>query len=121
MTDQTEYSPGLHALCRFEFVQTDKLTDLNAFDEATLAICEKFGLEIVGQSAFVFDNQSFTASYCLKESHICIHTWPEFQLLTLDIYLCNFLQDNSEKVRSVVDRYRAFFAPNEVSITEVYR
>ena len=121
MTDFSTYSPGLHALCRFEQIAAEKLTQLDAFHGFTQDLCSDLGLEIVGSSSFVFENQSYTSSYCLKESHICIHTWPEFQLLTLDVYLCNFLQDNSEKVRTVVEKYRTFFAANEVSISEVYR
>lgn len=121
MTDFLTYSPGLHALCRFEQIAAEKLTQLDAFHGFTQDLCADLGLEIVGSSSFVFENQSYTSSYCLKESHICIHTWPEFQLLTLDVYLCNFLQDNSEKVRTVVEKYRTFFAANEVSISEVYR
>ncbi|MDR2411800.1 MAG: S-adenosylmethionine decarboxylase [Candidatus Peribacteria bacterium] len=32
---------------------------------------------------------------CLTESHISIHTWPESKFLTLDVYVCNYNDDNS--------------------------
>jgi hypothetical protein len=53
--------------------------------------------------------ESFTISFCLKESHICIHTWPEYNQLTLDVYLCNYLQDNSQKVKDVMAAYVSYF------------
>ncbi|MCF3112152.1 S-adenosylmethionine decarboxylase [Niabella sp. CC-SYL272] len=33
--------------------------------------------------------QGFTAVICLSESYVSIHTWPEHNLVNLDIYLSN--------------------------------
>jgi S-adenosylmethionine/arginine decarboxylase-like enzyme len=50
------------------------------------------------------------------ESHICIHTWPEFGQLTLDIYLCNYLKDNSDKVFRLGSLFKDYF--NAIVINE---
>ncbi len=100
---------GLHKLLTLENGNPESLKNLTSFCEFTNAMLLRYELEQVGFSSFVFDNNSFTAAYCLKESHICIHTWPEYNNLTLDIYLCNYSQDNSEKVRSIANEYVAFF------------
>lgn len=100
---------GLHKLLTLDNVNPKNLTNLNLFKDFTDALLLRYGLEQVGFSAFVFENHSFTAAYCLKESHICIHTWPENNNLTLDIYLCNYSQDNSGKVRSIANEYVTFF------------
>ena len=33
----------------------------------------------------------------LAESHLAVHTWPELDAVTLDVYVCNFGADNSER------------------------
>lgn len=107
--DQLSYSPGLHKLLTLKVEDVGKLTNALNFSAFTDSILAEFGLEKVGSSSFTFDNNSFTTAICLMESHICIHTWPEFQQLTMDIYLCNYLQDNSDKVQAVADRYVRYF------------
>jgi hypothetical protein len=44
-----------------------------------------------------------------SKNPICIHTWPEYNQLTLDVYLCNYLQDNSQKVKDVMAAYVSYF------------
>jgi S-adenosylmethionine decarboxylase len=100
---------GLHKLLTLYNVNPVLVTNLNLFRDFTDAMLLRYELEQVGFSSFVFENNSYTAAYCLKESHICIHTWPENNTLTMDVYLCNYSQDNSEKVRSIAKEYVAFF------------
>jgi S-adenosylmethionine decarboxylase len=103
------YSPGLHKLVTLQVNTLQKLTDSEGFITVTNQILNKYNLEQVGTTVHNFDNSSFTIAVCLKESHICIHTWPEFSQLTLDVYLCNYLQDNTAKVRAVTQEYMEYF------------
>lgn len=105
----TTYSPGLHKLVTLQVQDSQKLTDSAGFTKVTEEILTQFSLEKVGVVVHDFENRSFTISFCLKESHICIHTWPEYNQLTLDVYLCNYLQDNSQKVKDVMAAYVAYF------------
>jgi S-adenosylmethionine decarboxylase len=115
------YSPGLHKLLTLRVNKSSKLQDLQGFSDFTDAVLQEFDLEKVGFSAHVFDNNSFTAAVCLKESHICIHTWPEFGQLTLDVYLCNYLRDNSDKVRRVAAGYIGYFEAEIINDHEINR
>jgi S-adenosylmethionine decarboxylase len=107
--NSNSYSPGLHKLVTLQVDSIEKLTDSKEYIAITNQILDKYGLEQVGIIVHDFDNDSFTIAVCLKESHICIHTWPEFNQLTLDVYLCNYLQDNSAKVKAVTQAYMDYF------------
>jgi len=107
--NSNSYSPGLHKLVTLQVSESKKLTSSEGFVAITNVILEKYDLEKVGIVVHDFENNSFTIAVCLKESHICIHTWPEFSQLTLDVYLCNYLQDNSEKVKAVMNDYVNYF------------
>ncbi len=100
---------GLHILLTLSTESGAKLKDYNAFTEHTDALLEKHGLEKVGNTYFLFDNNSFTSAICLKESHICIHTWPEIKSVTLDVYLCNYQKDNTAIVKEIADSFVAYF------------
>ncbi len=48
----------------------------------------------------------------LAESHLAIHTWPERRGVTLDVYVCNYLQDNSGKAQQLFDNLLAQLQPS---------
>ena len=119
--DTTQYSPGLHQLLTLRVPVTDKLTESKDFITFTQHILAKYELEQVGLAVHDFENKSFTLAFCLKESHICIHTWPEFNQLTLDVYLCNYLQDNSEKVKAISEAFINYFEAEIINNFQINR
>lgn len=68
-----------------------------------------------------FWKDSYTWVICLAESHISIHTWPETNYLTLDIYVCNFWKNNTSKAHELLDFFQDFYSPNESNIKYVER
>jgi len=115
------YTPGLHKLLTLEVSSLNLLTDIELFKSYSIKLIQEFQLEIVGISEHKFIPNGFTMAICLKESHICIHTWPEFNQLTLDIYLCNYLKDNSEKVELLGNCFKEYFDAKVLNETNVYR
>lgn len=119
--EKSLYNPGLHKLLTLEVKNANLLTSLDTFQEFSKNLINDFNLEIVGISHHSFDSNGYTMAFCLKESHICIHTWPEFEQLTLDIYLCNYLKDNTQKVEALSTAYKEFFDAKVLNETNVYR
>ena len=111
-----KYTPGRHLLLTLQVEDVLLLTSLDPFLEFTKDQIKVNHLNIVGTSTHTFQGGGFTAAICLMESHICIHTWPEFGQLTLDIYLCNYLKDNSDKVFRLGSLFKDYF--NAVVINE---
>mgnify|MGYP000902507902 CR=1 FL=1 len=114
--DLPPYSPGLHKLVTLHVGEISKLTNSRGFVAVTNSILEKYELEKVGVAVHDFENESFTISYFLKESHICIHTWPEYNLLNLDVYL-----QDVEKVRAIVVDYIEYFEAGVIKDFEISR
>ena len=52
-----------------------------------------------------------TGMLLLAESHLAVHTWPELGGITLDVYVCNFSEDNSEKARRLMSELEDAFQP----------
>jgi S-adenosylmethionine decarboxylase len=115
------YTPGLHILATFSALPA-ALCDAGRcrvfFDQQI----ELHQLEKVGEAYHVFgDTSGFTAVLALTESHLSIHTWPEYGLATFDVFLSNFRRDNSATVRALYAATLAFFEGREVSQTELRR
>ena len=48
----------------------------------------------------------------LAESHITFHVWPEKKYASLDIFVCNIKNDNSEKTKKLYNMFIKFFESN---------
>lgn len=114
-------SKGLHILLTLETELEDLLLDNNGFLKYTDIILKNKEVEIVGITNHVFENKSFTSAVCLKESHLCIHTWPEYKQLTFDVFLCNYMQDNTEKVEQIADEVIDYFKAKIIQKHKIYR
>lgn len=115
------YQPGLHILSRIYSVEHHLLTNyepLRAFLEQEIA---QYGLHKVGEVFHAFENAGYTGVICLTESHIAFHTWPEHQLLTLDIYLSNHTRNNEHTSKNIFEDVLRFFKATQHSSQEVLR
>ena len=95
--------------------QADALRDLcrRAVDDA--------GLTIVGDRFFQFEPQGVTGTVLLAESHLAIHTWPERSFVTVDVYVCNLANDNSEKAKRLFSALEALLKPARTKYQVIHR
>lgn len=103
------YTPGLHLLLDLSSKNNQALASIAEWKDMIYACLESLEVGVVHSSEHSFSNGGFTAAICLKESHICIHTWPEFHRLSLDIFLCNNSADNTNKVEEIGKANIAYF------------
>lgn len=115
-----KYTPGLHILATFS-APADKLTAASDCQMHFDSLIHSLGLTKVGEAYHSFPNSGFTAVVCLTESHISIHTWPEFGLATFDVFLSNFLHDNTDKVHQFYSETLLYFKASVLSKTELTR
>lgn len=87
------------------------LTDRDALRTICLDAVRAAQLTSLGDLFHQFDGGGVTGAVVLAESHLAIHTWPELNSVTLDVYVCNYTQDNSSKAHQVVDKLMGLFAP----------
>lgn len=116
-----KYSPGLHILSEFSSDQINLLFNSAQCRVLFNELIKTNQLEKVGEVYHDFENGGFTAVICLTESHMSIHTWPEYKLATFDVFLSNYKRDNSDKVKSIYQSVLSFFEGVEMQKNEIVR
>lgn len=61
------------------------LTDRDGLRATMYAAAESGGATVVGEEFYVFPNGAVTGVLVLAQSHLSIHTWPEFRLANIDL------------------------------------
>ncbi len=89
------------------------LLDRKVLEKICVDACADAGLTPLGAYFYQFthdDGQQagVTGTVVLAESHLAIHTWPETGDVTLDVYVCNFSRDNSDRARSAFNQTSLF-------------
>jgi S-adenosylmethionine decarboxylase proenzyme len=62
------------------------------FDE----ICKTFNFTVLNRAEHEFEPHGYTVLYMLSESHMSIHTFPERNYASFDLYSCRYYEDTKE-------------------------
>jgi spermidine synthase/S-adenosylmethionine decarboxylase len=118
---------GLHIIAEFHNCQAgdDLMRGVAALEHVCVLACSQAGLSVVGKIFHGFGTADSpagaTGAVVLAESHIAVHTWPELDAVTLDIYVCNFSQDNRAAAEATFAALHAAFVPGSVVRRDVVR
>lgn len=115
----TSYLKGSHIVATFQNGSLEQLSNAVAFKHLVDKLIEQLNLAKVGEVYHEFDSGGFTAVVCLTESHLSIHTWPEFGIATFDVFLSNFQHDNTERTTTIFQAVQAYF--EQSTVTDFYQ
>jgi S-adenosylmethionine decarboxylase proenzyme len=114
---------GLHILAEFHACVGDRRWLEQADELAGLCrrVCREAGLVPVAEAFHQFEGAGATGAVVLAESHLAIHTWPEITSVTLDLYVCNFSQDNRATAEAAFSALQQAFRPQHVVRRDIQR
>jgi S-adenosylmethionine decarboxylase len=105
---------GLHIIANLNSSSTELLKRGEYYKTFIDQLIHELRLNKIGEVYHNFENGGFTAVVCLSESHLSIHTWPERNYVTFDVFLSNFLKDNSEITHRLYTETVAFFSASVI-------
>ena len=102
------------------------LTDLETLTKTCRDATIESKLTIVDQAWHRFpewngDPGGITGTLLLAESHLAIHTWPERRGVTLDVYVCNFTDDNTGMAERLFESLTLAFRPKNQVVNRITR
>ncbi|MFW6255953.1 MAG: adenosylmethionine decarboxylase [Candidatus Sumerlaeota bacterium] len=112
--DHMKYA-GVHLIV--ELWQCNYLTDATKIRSIILDAVNACGATLLSMDLHVFSpNGGVSGVAVLQESHISIHTWPEYEYAAMDIFVCGTL-DPYEAIPVLKDG----FQPGKVQVVEMKR
>ena len=93
------------------------LDNLDHVRSALYGAAEGVGAHIVGESFHQFSPQGVTGILSIAESHISIHTWPEYNYAAADIFTCGSSFQPRDAAKVLIE----LFESKQPEITEVRR
>ncbi|MBF8267540.1 MAG: S-adenosylmethionine decarboxylase [Dehalococcoidia bacterium] len=108
---------GTQILLELKQCNRELLNDLPLIRKTLLQAAREVGATVIGQSFHQFSPQGVTGVVAIAESHICIHTWPEYGYAAVDIFTCG----EGFKPQTAVDLIVRSLGCQEHSVTEIRR
>ncbi len=114
---------GLHILAEFHACGGDRrlLLDSDALAALCRRACVEAGLEVVAAAFHQFPDAGATGALVLAESHLAVHTWPELDAVTLDLYVCNHSRDNRAAAEAAFAALRLALQPQRIVRRDITR
>ncbi len=79
---------GKHLLMELEGCDRNTLNDVDALREALLTAADLAGATVLGDSFHRFSPHGISGVVVIAESHLFVHTWPEYGYAAADIFTC---------------------------------
>jgi S-adenosylmethionine decarboxylase len=92
---------GRHLLVELHDCDKEALNDLGLIRDVMVKAAIDCGAVVLGESFHRFSPQGVSGVVIIAESHLSIHTWPEYGYAAVDIFTCGTFV-NPEKAAEVI-------------------
>lgn len=82
------YALGRHLLLELENCKQEVLDDLDFLRDCLNEAATRCGAIVVGETFYHFSPHGVSGVVNIAESHISIHTWPEYRYAAVDVFTC---------------------------------
>lgn len=110
-------SLGCHILVEFSGCEASVLDDVSKIEALMIEAAEKAGATVIQSTFHHFSPIGVSGVVVIQESHLAIHTWPEYGYAAVDLFTCG---DTVEPWISFDHLKKSFKATNHSAI-EMYR
>ena len=98
---------GKHLLLELKDCDAGLLNDMDYLREALAEVAELIGATAIKDSFHRFSPQGISGIVIIAESHISIHTWPEYSFAAVDVFTCGEVIEPSKAVKPMAEKLKA--------------
>ena len=107
---------GKHFIIDLWFCECD-IENIELIKNKLIELVEKLNFNIVEAFFHKFSPYGLSGVIIISESHVAIHTYPEYEYVSIDIYTCNPNIDLKYIINDVVN----IFKPKKIKIDVIDR
>lgn len=95
---------GRHLLLELKGCDPEILNDLEFLKSSLSETAVQIGATVIGDSFHRFSPQGVSGVVIISESHLFIHTWPEYGYAAVDVFTCGETVDPTLAVKPLVEK-----------------
>lgn len=114
--DGKRHYAGKHLVFDFYGVNEDDCKDIKKFKQESIESCKDAGATVLYSHFHQFGDAGYTGVIILSESHCSVHTWPEKNLMVLDIMMCG-----NTSPETVFEKLKSIYSPERVEFKNIQR
>jgi S-adenosylmethionine decarboxylase len=96
-----------HLLIELQDCDEEVLNDLDFLRDAMVAAAVDCGATVMGESFHRFSPQGVSGVVVIAESHLSVHTWPEYGYAAVDIFTCGTYVEPEKAARALIEKFGA--------------
>jgi S-adenosylmethionine decarboxylase len=108
---------GRHLLVELHDCNTEALNDLDFIRDVMIQAAIDCGAVVLGDSFHHFSPQGVSGVVVIAESHLSIHTWPEYGYAAVDVFTCGTTVNPEKAAEVLIER----LGSKNHSLTEIPR
>lgn len=101
------YALGRHLLLELKNCNEEVLDDLDFLKDCLSKAAIRCGATVVGESFYHFSPYGVSGVVNIAESHISIHTWPEYRYAAVDVFTCGDSVKPEEAAKLIAESLQA--------------
>jgi len=98
---------GKHLLLELRDCNKEILNDLDSLKDTLLTAASEAGATVLGESFHRFNPHGISGVVIIAESHLFIHTWPEYGYAAADIFTCGDSVQPEKAAKILIDKLGA--------------
>ena len=110
-------SLGHQIIAEFYACNRDSLNDVDFIRTAMVGAAKQAGATIVTETFHHFSPHGVSGAVIIAESHLSIHTWPEYGYAAVDLFTCG----DTVSSEAAFNYLRDILESSQVSTMEIHR
>ncbi len=98
---------GKQILIELKDCNAELLNDVEYLRTLLADVARLIGATVIKDSFYQFTPQGVSGVVIIAESHISIHTWPEYSFAAVDVFTCGDVIEPKNAVKPMSERLKA--------------
>lgn len=105
---------GIHVVAEFLGVDPEKLSRVENVKRILERVLINSKLNVVANVFHQFAPYGVSGVFLLRESHLSIHTWPEYEYAAIDIFSCGAEEDALQALSLLIKEFQPKAVKKEI-------